>query len=308
MINQSITRGFFPNELKIAKVIPIYKKGDRSDPGNYRPISILPTLSKIYERHVASQIHNYLSAFELLHVEQSGFRQFHSCQTALTKLVDTWLEEMDNGNITGVSFLDFSKAFDLVNHNILIDKLKCYNFHSSAIKWFSSYLDNRFQSVQMGNEHSQRQAITCGVPQGSVLGPLLFLIYINDLPLHVKSSNLSLFADDATLHKSAASVDLVKVPLSSDVDNVNNWCRENGMIINENKSKCMAIGTSQKLSTLQPNALAIDVNGNTLEHIDCDKLLGVHIDPSLQFNKHVDHVCRSVTSKIALLRRIRVIL
>ena len=203
------------------------------------------------------------------------------------------------------SFLDFRKAFDLVNHNILIDKLKCYNFHSTAIKWFSTYLDNRFQSVQMGNEHSQRQAITCGVPQGSVLGPLLFLIFINGLPLHVKSSNLSSFADDATLHKSAASVDLVKVPLSSGVDNVNNWCRENGMIINENKSKCMAIGTSQKLLTLQPNALAIDVNGNALEHIDCEKLLGVHIDLSLQFNKHVDHVCRSVTSKIALLRRIK---
>ena len=115
MINQSIT-------LKIAKVIPIYKKGERSDPGNYRPISILPTLSKIYERHVASQIHNYLSAFELLHVEQSGFRQFHSCQTALTKLVNTWLEEMDNGNITGVSFLHFRKVtiYLLTNLNAII--------------------------------------------------------------------------------------------------------------------------------------------------------------------------------------------
>ena len=171
------------------------------------------------------------SAFELLHVEQSGFRLSHSCQTALTKLVDTWLEGMDNGNITGVSLLDFRKAFDLVN--------------------------------------------------------------------------LSFFADGATLRKSAPSVDLVKVQLSSDVDNVNNLCRENGMIINENKSRCIAIGTSQNMSKLQPNALAIDVNGNTLEHIDFEKLLGVHIDTSLQFNKYVDHVCRSITLKIALLRRIK---
>ena len=294
MINQSITRGFFPDELKIAKVTPIHKKGDRSDPSNYRPISILPTLSKIYERHVASQIHAYLSTFNLLHVEQSGFRQFHSCQTALTKLVDTWLREMDNGNITGVSFLDFRKAFDLVNHKILIEKLKCYNFHSSTIKWFSSYLENRSQSVQMGNAHSSLAPATCGVPQGSVLGPLLFLTYINDLPLHVKSSNLSLFADDATLHKSARTIDSINLPLNTDVEKIKKWCQENGMIINENKSKCMLLGTSQKLSKENSNILTIGVNGSTLEHVDCEKLLGVYIDPSLQFSKHIDHVCRSI--------------
>ena len=131
--------GLFPDELKVAKVTPIFKKGGRSDPGNYRSISILSTISKLYERHIASQINQYLSTFNLLHVEQSGFRQFHSCQTALTKLIDTWLKEMDEGNVTGVSFLDFRKAFDLVNHNILIDKLKCYNFNISAIEWISSY-------------------------------------------------------------------------------------------------------------------------------------------------------------------------
>ena len=305
MINQSITCGFFPDDLKIAKVTPIYKKGDRSDPGNYRPISILPTISKLYERHVASQIHEYLSKFNLLHKEQSGFRQFHSCQTALTKLIDTWLKEMDDGNVTGVSFLDFRKAFDLVNHNILLDKLKCYNFTDSAIQWISSYLNQRTQSVHLGNAQSSRRNITCGVPQGSVLGPLLFLIYINDLPLHVKHSNLSLFADDATLHKSAASMESINGHIASDVDNVNKWCRENAMVINENKSKCMVIGTSQRISKLQSKSLSIVVNENTLDNVDTEKLLGIHIDPNLQFNKHVDHVCRTIASKIALLKRIK---
>ena len=304
MINKSITYGIFPDELKVAKVTPIFKKGDRSDPGNYRPISILPTISKLYERHVASQIHEYLATFNLLHTEQSGFRQFHSCQTALTKLIDTWLKEMDDGNLTGVSFLDFRKAFDLVNHAILIDKLKCYNFDQTAIQWLSSYLSKRSQSVQIGSAHSARAVITCGVPQGSVLGPLLFLIYINDLPLHVKHSSLSLFADDATLHKSARNVNDVNQPLCSDVDNVNNWCQENRMIINKNKSKCMLIGTTQRLAKSTSHTLSINVNGN-LENVDNEKLLGVHLDPHLSFNKHVDSVCRSITSKLALLRRIK---
>ena len=240
-----------------------------------------------------------------MHIEQSGFRQYHSCQTALTKLIDTWLKEMDDGNITGVSYLDFRKAFDLVNHNILIDKLRCYNFDIPAVKWISSYLDGRLQSVHLGNSQSSRKTITCGVPQGSVLGPLLFLIYINDLPLHVKHSKLSLFADDATLHKSAASLESIKGPIVSDIDNVNNWCRENGMIINEHKSKCMVIGTSQRIARLQSRTLSVDVNGHTLDDAEVEKLLGVHIDPHLNFNKHVDYVCRSITTKISLLKRIK---
>ena len=305
MINKSIEKGIFPNELKIAKVTPIFKKGARSDPGNYRPISILPTISKIFERHVAAKIHEFLTEFKLLHTEQSGFRQFHSCQTALTKLTDTWLREMDIGNVTGVSFLDLRKAFDLVNHTILLEKLKCYNFHPSALKWFSSYLQHRFQSVQIGHVHSSRLPITCGVPQGSVLGPLLFLLYINDLPLHVKHSNLSLFADDATLHKSGGSVENVSTHLSSDVENINTWCYENYMTINENKSKTMLIGTSQKLSRLPQRSLSITVNGQALENVDCEKLLGIYIDPSLQFHKHIDSVCRSITTKLALLKRIK---
>ena len=143
LINLSIKTSIFPDQLKEAKITPIYKKGDKSDPCNYRPISILPTLSKIFEKHLASQIKSYVSEFDLLQKEQSGFREHHSCMTALTKMTETWLSEMDSGNLTGTVLLDFSKAFDLVNHSILLHKLKVYRFSEQTLSLLNSYLLGR---------------------------------------------------------------------------------------------------------------------------------------------------------------------
>ena len=304
LINLSIKTSIFPDKLKEARITPIHKKGDKSEPCNYRPISILPTLSKIFEKHMASQIKNYVSEFNLLQKEQSGFREHHSCMTALTKMTETWLSEMDSGNLTGTVLLDFSKAFDLVNHNILLHKLKVYKFSEQTLALLKSYLLGRTQEVRIGKFDSEKRNILAGVPQGSVLGPLLFILFINDLPLHIEHSNIDIFADDATLHNSSKDIRNINSDLQIDVNNVLEWCKRNNMVLNENKTKGILIGTSQRLSRCQ-STLEIAVNNHKIECSEYEKLLGINIDQCLSFVKHIDYVCQNLTSKISLLYKIK---
>ena len=304
LINLSIKTSVFPDKLKEAKITPIYKKGDKSEPCNYRPISILPTLSKIFEKHIASQIRNYINKFDLLQNEQSGFREHHSCMTALTKMTESWLAEMDRGNLTGNVLLDFSKAFDLVSHNILLRKLKTYRFSDQTLTLLRSYLLDRTQEVRIGKNSSEKRLIIAGVPQGSVLGPLLFILFINDLPLHIEHSDIDIFADDATLRNSSNDIHNINSGLQIDVNNVVQWCKQNKMVLNENKTKCILIGTSQRLSRCH-SYLEIMVNNHVIECSESEKLLGIKIDKCLSFVKHIDYVCQNVTSKISLLSKIK---
>lgn len=304
IINLSIATCTFPDRMKEAKITPIYKKGDKSIPGNYRPISILPTLSKIFEKHLASQIRNYLNEFDLLVKEQSGFREHHSCMSALTKMTENWLSEMDKGNLTGAVFLDFSKAFDLVNHEILIQKLQLYNFDYSSVHLLRSYLENRRQEVRLGKYTSNKTELIAGVPQGSVLGPLLFILFINDMPLVIKQSIIDIFADDATLQNSSNRIDEISKNLQTDVNCIQTWCTQNDMVLNETKTKSMVIGTKQRVSKLNSNLL-LSINNKNIENSECEKLLGVFIDQNLDFDKHIDYVCKNVSTKIALLSKIK---
>ena len=304
IINLSIATCTFPDKLKEAKITPIYKKGDKSIPSNYRPISILPTLSKIFEKHLASQIRNFLSDFDLLVKEQSGFREHHSCMSALTKMTENWLSEIDKGNLTGTVYLDFSKAFDLVNHDILIQKLQLYKFDDSSLKLLESYLKNRCQKVRLGKYVSNKTELIAGVPQGSVLGPLLFILFINDMPLVVKQSIIDIFADDATLQNSSQKIDEISKNLQLDINYIQTWCKQNDMVLNETKTKSMVIGTKQRLSKLESN-LSLEINNEIIENSKSEKLLGVFIDQNLDFDKHIDYVCKNVSSKIGLLNKIK---
>ena len=199
IFNHSLKQGIFPNDLKIAKVIPLYKKDEDDIVSNYRPVSILPCFSKILERIMYNRLYDHLIQNNLLYHKQFGFQRGHSTEHAVVDLVDKILKGFDQNNFTLGVFIDLSKAFDTVDHNILLQKLEYYGVKKSYLKWFKSYLSERKQGVSYPNGISKLKNIICGVPQGSILGPLLFLIYVNDLYLSSKLLNFILFADDTNL-------------------------------------------------------------------------------------------------------------
>lgn len=218
---------------------------------------------------------------------QSGFRPHHSCQTALIDIIDKWLQEMNDGNLNLAILLDFKKAFDLVDHDILCLKLAIYGFSESAVGFFRSYLSNRTQQVNICNVNSDKKDVKFGVPQGSILGPLLFVLFINDLPLCIKNCKTDLYADDTTLHKSGKSIENLHDDVQEDLCKVEEWCKMNNMFINTKKTKCLVTGTSQKLSTqsFQPNLV---INSEILQNSSCEKLLDVKIDSTLSWKNQID--------------------
>jgi hypothetical protein len=302
IINNSIVSGVFPDLLKEAYVIPIYKSLERNDPNNYRPISILPTVSKIFEKHIATQLRSFFLQTEILHKFQSGFRQNHSCLTSLVRLIDDFLEAIDQGKAVGALFLDLRKAFDLVDHEILLYKLKLYHFDEGAQNLFSSYLSNRKQFVKVGNIKSSKSIIKCGVPQGSILGPLLFIIYINDIGLHLQNSSLDLYADDSTLYAFGDTSQEIENKLQINSSIITDWCSKNNMSLHPNKTKCMLLGSQQKLKHMKE--LDVYINDVKIENVPVKKVLGVYIDRTLSWDIQVNKICSKINSKLSLLKRI----
>ena len=302
ILSKSFADSEFPDGWKIARVTPIPKDKFSQCPAweNLRPVSVLNIVSKIGEKHVNKHVTRFFEVHGLFHSLQSGSRKFHSCETALLHLVDACYKNLSENKKSGLLFTDFSKAFDLINHEILLEKLKLYRFDQKAINWFRSYLSNRRQRVKINNIFSDSCNINTGVPQGSILGPLLFLIFTNDLPLSVVAGIVTSCVDDATVICSADSEHDLVHDIDLTCNNISNWCQPNQQVLNPTKMAVMSITGSRSL----PPILNITLNGNIVDQVACKKLLGVTLDERMTFQDQVSTVKQQVLWKLHILRKL----
>ena len=306
IFTDSLLKGVVPDVLKVSKVTPVDKGGEPTDPSNFRPISTLSALTQVFEKLVYRQLINYIEKYDILFQFQFGFRKGHSTAQAVTELADSLRKAVDNNLYTCGIFIDFSKAFDTVNHQILLKKLEAYGIRGIPLEWFTSYLENRQQYVAIDDIKSPRQVMTCGIPQGSTLGPLLFLIYINDLPKCSDSLTFRVFADDTNLFASARDLKNLETLINSELEKVKKWCDVNKLSINFKKTNYMIIKSFRKASrSIDIKIADIDGSCHLLEKSDHIKYLGVMIDDILSWKYHISYVCSRVSRNIGIISKIR---
>ena len=250
LFNYSIQTEIFPTEWKVAKIIPLHKSGPKNIVDNYRPISILSAISKIFEKILHKQLFAYLNNNNLISKHQFGFRPMHSTADALLHSTNEWYRNMDDGMLNIAGFLDLKKAYDTVNHEILIGKLSFLGMQPCALNLITSYLGNRLQRCYVNGYLYKPHKIDYGVPQGSILGPLLFLIYINDLPNCIEKSTVRMFTDDTTLTASGLALPEIESKINHDLNNVQKWLLANKLCLNLIKTEYLLIGSKQKISKL----------------------------------------------------------
>ena len=298
IMNLSLTTGVFPTELKIARVVPIFKSGDASSFSNYRPVSVLPLFSKILERLMYSRLLRFVNERNLLYAFQFGFRALHSPNLAMTVLVDKISKALEDGEYVLGLFLDFSKAFDTVNHDILYKKLEFYGVRGLPLQWFKSYLTSREQQVEYNNTTSSRGIIKCGVPQGSILGPLLFLIYINDL-CEVSDKVFSiLFADDSNLFLSGKDPNELIRTMNEEMVKIVDWLKLNKLSLNLKKTHFILFKRRKDNVSLTENLI---VDNETISEVKNTKFLGIQVDEHLLFQKHIKYIKGKVARGIGIL-------
>lgn len=308
LVNLSFATGTVPINMKVAKVIPIYKSGDMSSLNNYRPISLLPAFSKLLEKLMYNRLINFIEANNILYKHQYGFRKKHSTIHPILHLLSHVSEASNkiNRELTMAIFIDLKKAFDTISHDILINKLNKYGIRGVANNWIKSYLTNRKQFVQYKDAHSTTQTITSGIPQGSILGPLLFILYINDLSDALDLSVLS-FADDTTLYLSHSNIQTLYHSSNNELSKLFKWLNANKLALNTDKTKYMII--CSKYHKYNNYNLNLTINGNIIQQIGDNKddkmikFLGVYLDEHLSWKNHIQYINGKIANSTFIMNK-----
>ena len=306
IINLSFTTATFPTDWKKSKLIPTHKSGSQDDIENYRPISVIPSISKVIERIIHRQFSKYLEESDLLSNCQFGFRQKRSTELATTLFFDEIKNKVNEGKMVGVVFIDLSRAFDTISHAKLLQKLESYGVAGVELAWFSDYLFNRSHQVQMENVLSAEGKALSGVPQGSIIEPLLFVLFYNDFPSCLKHSKCIIYADDTVIYVPGTDIFIIESRLSADMEHIMHWYTHNELILNlkKGKTETMMFGTSKRLS-MQPDHLNITFAYNTVNQTHSYKYLGILVDPTLNLNTYKDLVYKKSASRLRILYKIR---
>jgi len=302
IFDKSLQDGIFPDNLKIAKVVPIHKSEDKNIVSNYRPISVLPVFSKILEKLMYNRLLKYLNSKNILNKNQYGFREKHSTYMALLQLIDDISKEMDNRNHTIGIFIDLSKAFDTIDHKLLLKKMEFYGIRGIALQWFTSYLTNRKQFVSVNNVDSNLLPITCGVPQGSILGPLLFILYINDI---INSSNLAnfiMFADDTNIFFKHPNWDILLNMVNEELYEISRWFKLNKLSLNIKKTNYIIFKNKNASCSISPD---IRIDNIKIQQVFQTKFLGVIINSNLTWTDHINTVSNKICKSMGIIYKIR---
>ena len=313
IVNRSFVMGIVPNQLKIAKVIPVYKASNQDELKNYRPISLLPAFSKIFEKIMFQKMMSYLNSKDILYKHQYGFRAKHSTVHPIVHLLNNCAEANNKQpkEMTLSVFCDLSKAFDVISHDILIKKLEHYGLRGIVQQWLNNYLSNRTQYVEFENEKYSIRNIECGVPQGSILGPLLYLIYVNDISNSTSGKILS-FADDTSLIITDDNIDNLFENANTELKIFYNWFCAKRLSLNTSKTKFSVLKpATTKYRTngqkLQINGVSLSQIGNAYEE-KCTKFLGVHIDECLTWKYQIKHINSKISKSLFMIKQVKNIL
>jgi hypothetical protein len=293
----------FPDQCKIAKVVPIFKKGETNKFSNYRPVSVLPAISKILERLMYNRLIKFVDHFNIIQSNQFGFRKNYSTSLAINSFVNLFHEAIEKDHYMISLFIDLSRAFDTISHEILFNKLYVYGIRGLALDWIKNYLPNRNQFVIYNNMKSSFRNILMGVPQGSILGPLIFILYINDLPNVSSKLSFIQFADDTSIFITGKNLNEMSKLMTDQMKQVTDWLKINMLTLNISKTNYMIMcSRGKKVDDFECN---MEIDGKLIECKAQCKFLGLIVDDKLTWKYHIDYICNKVSKLIGILFRAR---